>query len=68
MRWRAYASQMLRLLRFPILLVMTFTVLSLIIAVARPETGPAEKLILSLAVVGVLFAARPVHRLGSGPA
>ncbi|MGI8806913.1 MAG: hypothetical protein ACR2KK_03550 [Acidimicrobiales bacterium] len=59
---------MLRLLRLAILLVMTFVVLSLIIAVAGPETGPAEKLILSLAVLGVLFAAGLVQRLGSGRA
>lgn len=57
---------MLRLLRVAILLVMTSIVLSLIIAVASPETGPAEKLILGVAGVGLLAAARPVQRLGSG--
>jgi hypothetical protein len=45
---------------------MTFIVLSFIIAVASPGIGPAEKLILGTAVVGVLVAARPVRRLGSG--
>lgn len=59
---------MLRLLRIAILLVMTFIVLSLIIAVASPETGPAEKMILGVAVVGVVVSARPVQRLGSGRA
>ena len=68
MRRRAYASYMLRLLRIAILLVMTFIVLSFIIAVASPETGPVEKMILGIAVVGVIFAAPQVRRLGSGRA
>jgi len=60
---------MLRLLRFAILLVMTVIVLSSIIAIASPETGPAEKLILGIAVVGVLVAARAgVQRLASSRA
>jgi hypothetical protein len=37
-------------------------VVSLTIAVARPETGPAEKVILVIAVVGLLLAARLVQR------
>ena len=42
---RAYGRRVLRLLRFSIL-VMTVIVLSMVIAVARPETGPAEKVVL----------------------
>jgi len=61
-------SHMMRLLRFVILLVMTGVVILFIIAVVRPETGPAEKGTLSLAIVGVLVAARPVQRYGSGRA
>ena len=55
---------MLRLFRFAILLVMTFIAVSLIIGVAKPETGPVEKVILGAAVVGCFLAARPVQRLG----
>ena len=56
---------MLRLLRFAVLIFMFFITVSLIIAVASPETGPAEKLVLGIAVVGLLFAAVPVQRIGS---
>ncbi len=42
-----------------------FMTLSLIIALARPETGPIEKTLLGAAVVSLLLAARPVQRLGS---
>lgn len=56
---------MLRLLRLVLLVIMTFIVVSLVIAVARPETGPAEKVVLSVAVVGLIVAARPVQRLGT---
>ena len=65
---RAYAESMLRLLRFAVLVLMFFITVSLIIAVARPETGPAEKLVLGAAVVGLLFAAVPVQRIGPGRA
>lgn len=56
---------MLRLFRFGILAVMTLIVISLVIAVARPETGPAEKVVLGVAVVGLIVAARPVQRMAS---
>ena len=59
---------MVRLLRFAILVVMFFITVSLIIAVAMPETGAAEKVVLGVAVVGLLFAALPVQRIGSGRA
>ena len=62
---RAYAHHMLRLLRLAILVVMTLIVISLIVAIARPETGPAEKVFLGVAAVGLIVAARPVQRLGS---
>lgn len=66
MRRRSYAQPMVRLLRLGVLLVLTFVVCSFTIAVATPETGPAEKVVIVLAVVGLLFTARPVRRLGSG--
>ncbi len=59
---------MLRLLRIAILVVMFFITISLVIAVSRPETGAAEKAVLGVAVVGLLFSALPVQRNGSGRA
>ena len=59
---------MLRLVRFAILVAMTFIIVSLIIAVARTETGPAEKVVIGVAVVGLVVATRPVQRIGSGSA
>lgn len=56
---------MLRILRLGVLVVMTFMTLSLIIALARPETGPIEKGLLAAAVVAIVLAARPVQRLAS---
>jgi tryptophan-rich sensory protein len=56
---------MLRILRLGVLVVMTFMTLSLIIALARPETGPIEKGLLVAAVVAVVLAACPVQRLAS---
>jgi hypothetical protein len=56
---------MLRLLRVAILLAMTLMVLSLLVGIGMPETGPAEKVILGIAVVGLIAAAGPVRRIGS---
>ena len=54
---------MRRLLRFALLVVLTFLVLGLVMAIGSAETGPAEKLVLMVGV-GVLFAAAiPVRRL-----
>ena len=56
---------MLRFVRFGLLVVMTFLVLGLVIAVGTPETGPLEKAIAALAIVAVVAAAGPVRRIGS---
>jgi len=56
---------MARVLRISLLVIMTFMTLSLIVALARPETGPVEKGVLGAAVLALLLAARPVQRLGS---
>jgi hypothetical protein len=52
---------MLRLLRIAVLLIMSLVVVSLIVAIATPETGPAEKAILGLAAIGLVVAAGPVR-------
>jgi hypothetical protein len=56
---------MLRFLRLAILLVMTFVVLSLVVAVGTPETGPVEKVVLGAASVAVIVASGPVRRIGT---
>jgi hypothetical protein len=58
-------SVMLRLVRIAILLVLTFLVLSLVIAVARPETGILEKVVLVAAVVGLIAVTSPARRIGA---
>ncbi len=61
----AYLSTMVRVLRVSVLVIVTFITLSLIVALARPETGPMEKAVLGTAVVALVLAARPVQRRGS---
>jgi hypothetical protein len=56
---------MLRLVRLALLLVLTFLVLGMIVAVAAPETGPAEKAVLAVMVAGLFVLAVPVRRIGS---
>jgi hypothetical protein len=56
---------MARLLRFALLIVLTFLMLSIVMAVARPETGASEKAVLVLAAGGLLALATPVRRIGS---
>jgi hypothetical protein len=56
---------MLWFLRLAILVVMTFVVLSLVVAVGTPETGPVEKVVLGAAAVAVIVASGPVRRIGT---
>jgi hypothetical protein len=56
---------MLRLLRLAILVVMTFVVLSLVIAIGTPETGSVEKVVLGAAAVGVIVGSGPLRRIGT---
>jgi hypothetical protein len=60
-----YGQPVLRLVRLALLVVLAFVVLGLVVALARSETGPIEKLVLVLAIVGLLAAAVPVRRIGS---
>jgi len=57
----------LRLLRVALLIVLFFLVLGFIVAVASPDTGPAEKTILVAGVIALLAASIPVHRIGARP-
>ena len=62
---RDYPRPMLRVLRFLLLVGITFLVLGLIVAIGGPETGPVEKVVLAAATLGLFAAAVPVRRLGS---
>jgi hypothetical protein len=60
-----YGQPVLRLVRFALLGVLAFLVLGLVVALGSPETGPIEKPVLILAIVGLLAAGVPVRRIGS---
>jgi hypothetical protein len=55
---------LLRLVRTVLLVVMTFLTIGLVVALGRPETGPIEKAVLAIIVVGVVAASSPVRRIG----
>lgn len=56
---------MLMLVRTAILVVLVLLVLSMVIAIGRPETGVFEKVVLVGAVVGLIALAAPVRRIGA---
>ena len=60
---RVYARSMRRLVRIALLLLLTFLTLGVVVAIGSAETGPAEKLVLLPAVVGLCALAVPVRRL-----
>jgi hypothetical protein len=60
-----YGQPVLRLVRFALLAVLAFLVLGLVVALGSPQTGPIEKAVLALAIVGLLAAGVPVRRIGS---
>ena len=62
---RRILPTMLRFLRLAILVVMTFVVLSLVVAIGTPETGTVEKVVLGAAAVALIVAAGPVRRIGT---
>jgi hypothetical protein len=57
----------LRLVRMALLIVLFLLVLGLIVAAGSPETGPTEKAVLIVGIVGLLAAGIPVHRIGARP-
>ena len=56
---------LLRVVRMVLLVVMTFLTIGLVVALARPETGPIEKIVLAVLVIGVIAASAPIRRIGS---
>jgi hypothetical protein len=55
----------LKLIRVMILVVLAMCVLSVVMAIARPETGPFEKVVLAAAALGLTVIAAPVRRIGT---
>ena len=58
---------MIRLIRLAILVVLTFVTLSLVIAIGRPETGLAEKIVLGAVVAGTFGVAARLRRIVAPP-
>jgi hypothetical protein len=58
-------AMVLSVIRFAILVVLTLIVVSLVVALARPETGVIEKLFLAGGVLAVIVVAAPVRRIGA---
>ena len=48
----------MRLMRVLLLLVLTATTISLVIGLARPETGATEKVVLVVLIGGCIYLAR----------
>lgn len=61
---QGYPADVLSLLRFVLLLLLTVVTLNLVIASPTPQTGPFEKVALGVIIVGVLALAMPVRRIG----
>jgi hypothetical protein len=64
---RNYAALMLRVLRFLLLLAITAMALNLVIGAGTPQTGPIEKVVLCVLIVGLFVVAVPVRRIGRRP-
>jgi len=54
----------MRLLRITLLTILCFLALGATIAIATPETGPFEKVLLGAGFVGLVVSAAIVGRLG----
>ena len=62
---RKPCPMLLRIVRMVLFVVMTFFTIGLVVALGRPETGPIEKAVLAVVVLGVIVASAPVRRIGS---
>ena len=60
---------MLRVLRFLLLVAITAMALNLVVGAGAgsPQTGPIEKVVLCVLIVGLFAAAVPVRRIGRRP-
>jgi hypothetical protein len=58
-------NMLLHVVRLVLLVVMTFVTIGLVVALAGPYTGPVEKVLLAVLIIGVVVASAPVRRIGS---
>jgi hypothetical protein len=56
---------LLYVIRIVLLVLMTFLTIGLVVALASRETGPIEKIVLTVLVFGVIAASAPVRRIGA---
>ena len=54
----------MRLLRIALLVVLCFLALGVVVGIGAPETGPIEKVVLGVGLVGLVVLAARVGRLG----
>ncbi len=54
-----------QVVRIVLLVLMTCLTIGLVVALASKETGPIEKIVLAVLVIGVIAASAPVRRIGS---
>lgn len=60
-----WQSHVVRLVLLAVSMVLFLLVLSLVIGIGRPDTGPAEKVVLAAAVVGLIALGVNVQRARS---
>jgi hypothetical protein len=56
---------LLHVVRIVLLALMSFLTIGLVVALANEETGPIEKIVLAVFVIGVIAASAPVRRIGA---
>jgi hypothetical protein len=56
---------LLQVVRIVLLVLMTLLTIGLVVALASSETGPIEKTVLAVFVIGVIAASAKVRRIGS---
>ncbi|HVD55906.1 MAG TPA: hypothetical protein VNC17_03620 [Thermoleophilaceae bacterium] len=54
---------MARLLRFALQVVLFFILLAVVVSIARPETGPWEKVVLVLLAAALVWLASRVRQM-----
>jgi hypothetical protein len=59
---------MLRYVRIALQIVLFFLLIGVVIGIGSGDTGAAEKVVLVMIGLGLIWLARPVRRIGAGPA
>ena len=58
-------SRPMRLVRLALQVVLFFLLLGTVVAIGAADTGPLEKLVLAVAVAGLVWLAALVRRIGA---